>query len=249
MPTHVIVLAAGAGTRMVSDRAKVLHEAAGRPLVSWMCDLAASVEPATTVVVVGHQADEVTAILPVYSVPVVQPEQRGTAHATEVGLTGISADPDDAVVVLPGDMPLIRATTLRRLVEQHRMTHAAATVLTVRLADPSGYGRVIREGHRILRIVEHRDASVEEREIVEINTAVYAFRAADLEAALASVASSYDQGERYLTDVIEILVRDGRDVGSLLADEAEGQGVNTLEQLAAVSAELERRSIEDTATR
>jgi UDP-N-acetylglucosamine diphosphorylase/glucosamine-1-phosphate N-acetyltransferase len=239
---HVIVLAAGKGTRMESDRAKVLHEAAGRPLVLWMCDLAAALDPATLVVVVGHQADEVASVLPPTAVPALQRVQLGTGHATEIGLDSITGGRDDSIVVLPGDMPLIHAATLRALVAHHETSAVAATVLTVRLEDPTGYGRVLREGARVVRIVEHRDATDAERAVDEVNTSVYVFRRGDLEDALGEVTHDNSQGERYLTDVVQVLVAKGRPVGSLSADAVEGAGVNTLDQLALASAELVRRA-------
>ena len=248
MSVHVVVLAAGQGIRMQSDRAKVLHEVAGRPLVVWMCALAASIEPATVVVVVGHQAEEVAAVVPPGAVTVLQKEQLGTGHATQIGLNGLSALPNDTIVVLPGDMPLIRAETLERLVGEHGRTQAAATVLTTRLVDPAGYGRVLRKGARIVRIVEHRDASCEERTVDEVNTSIYAFNAADLRNGLARIANRNDQGERYLTDIVAILTRNGRNVGSVVVDASEGSGVNTPEQLAMIAAELECRAASDVQT-
>ena len=242
MSTHVIVLAAGKGTRMKSDRAKVLHEAAGRPLVLWMCDIAAAVFPDTLIVVVGHQAEEVASVLPPDAIAVLQAEQLGTGHATEVGLTAIAIEPDDAVIVLPGDMPLIREETLAGMLSVHEEGGVAATVLTVRLDDPTGYGRVIREGDRVVRIVEHGDADEAERAVDEVNTSVYAFRAADLIETLGEVGQDNEQGERYLTDVVELLVGRGRSVAAMVTEPLEGAGVNTLDQLAAASAELVRRA-------
>lgn len=242
MSLHVIVLAAGKGVRMKSDRAKVLHEAAGRPLVAWMCDLAASLTPDTTVVVVGHQAAAVEATLPSHTITALQARQDGTGHAAQIGLAATNAGPDDTIVVLPGDMPLVRSETLRSLVEHHTATASAATVLTVRLDDPTGYGRVVRRGERVIRIVEHRDASAAELAVDEVNTSVYAFRAADLASSLEAIDTDNDQGELYLTDAVEILVAAGKSVGAVLADAAEGMGVNTVDQLAAASAELDRRT-------
>ncbi len=242
MSTHVIVLAAGKGTRMKSNRAKVLHEAAGRPLVLWMCDIARAVSPDTLIVVVGHQAEDVAAVLPADAIAVLQAEQLGTGHATEVGLTAATIEPEDTVVVLPGDMPLIREETLASLLSVHERGGVAATVLTVRLDDPTGYGRVIRDGDRVVRIVEHRDADDAERAVDEVNTSVYVFRARDLTETLGDIGDDNEQGERYLTDAVELLVERGRPVAAIATDPLEGAGVNTLGQLAAASAELLRRA-------
>lgn len=237
---NAIVLAAGKGTRMYSDRAKVLHEAAGLPLVAWMHRIAGDAGAGQVVVVVGHQADEVAAALPSDTATARQAEQLGTGHAAAVGLERL--DPCDVVVVLPGDMPLIRPETIASLVTAHVAAGAAATVLSVDLADPSGYGRVVRDATgAVTAIVEHGDATEEQRAITEVNTSVYAFDPAVLDKALASLTDHNVQGERYLTDVIGVLVGDGLTVGAVAAHPVEGAGVNSHDQLAAAAAELRRR--------
>jgi bifunctional UDP-N-acetylglucosamine pyrophosphorylase/glucosamine-1-phosphate N-acetyltransferase len=192
------------------------------------------------VVVVGHQADEVAAALPPGTTTAHQVEQLGTGHAAAVGLEHL--DPCDVVVVLPGDMPLIRPETIASLVAGHVASNAAATVLSAEPADPTGYGRVVRDAAgAVTAIVEHGDATDEQRAITEVNTSVYAFDPAVLDKALAGLTDHNVQGERYLTDVIAVLVSDDRAVGAVTAEPIEGAGVNSHDQLAAAAAELRRR--------
>lgn len=240
MSVGVMILAAGKGTRMRSDRAKVLHEAAGRTLLQWVLDASSTIEPDEMSVVVGHQSGEVAATLPAGAVAAVQEPQNGTGHAASVGLTGFSDTPD-TIVIIPGDMPLVRSGTLRDLLARHRETGATATVLAVELDDPHGYGRIIRSGDRVEAIVEERDATPEMRSIAEVNTSVYVFDGAPLVDALARIGNDNDQGEYYLTDVIGVLVGDGGNVGSFLADAEEGLGVNSQAQLAEAAGVLRSR--------
>ncbi len=241
MALHVIVLAAGKGTRMRSDVAKVLHVVADRPLLSWVLDAVGTLGAATTVVVVGHQADEVARLLPGEVTVAVQAEQRGTGHATSIGLEVVNAAASDTIVVVPGDMPLIRGATMRGLVSAHDDAAAAATVMSAIVFDPAGYGRVVRDGDRVVRIVEERDATPREHAISEINTSVYAFAAGVLEPALTRIGTDNDQGELYLTDVVAVLTADGHLVSAYLIDPSEAGGVNTVEELEAVSAQLAAR--------
>src|SRR6185369_4903887 len=171
-PLGVIVLAAGLGTRMRAARAKVLHELGGRPLVRYPLAAVAGLEPARIVVVVGHQADEVRSAVLASGLPVdtvVQAEQRGTGHAAQCAVPALG-DFDGDVLILYGDVPLVTTATLRRLRDAHRTEGADVTLLTMRFADPTGYGRILRDdaGH-VRSIVEHRDASPEERAITEVN--------------------------------------------------------------------------------
>jgi len=215
---------------MEGDRAKVLHELCGRPLLSWVLDATAIAAPEATVVVVGYQADEVRRMLAPNIMSALQAEQNGTGHAAEIGLAALP--PGDAtVVVLPGDMPLLRADTIARLVAQHTRNGNAATVLTAVVDDPTGYGRVIRAGDEVEAIVEDRDTDANQRAIREVNTSVYVFDRAALDATLNRVGAENDQGERYLTDVVGLLVGDGRRVGALVTEATEGMGVNTAAQL------------------
>lgn len=240
MSIGVIVLAAGKGTRMRTDTAKVLHTAAGRTLLGWVMEAASSLDPDEIAVVVGYQADEVAQGLPEGAVAVVQEPQNGTGHATQVGLSGFTRS-HEIVVVIPGDMPLVRPGSLGRLVAQHTQTNAGATVLTVELEHPDGYGRILRTGEAVIAIVEERDTTREQRTITEVNTSVYAFDGALLADALERIGDDNDQGERYLTDVIGVLVLDGSSVGAVMGDPEEGIGVNSQGQLAEVAGHLRSR--------
>ena len=241
MSVDVIVLAAGKGTRMNTDRAKVLHEAAGRSLLGWALASLSDVEPSAVAVVVGHQADAVSAACPEGVTPVVQDPQLGTGHAVQVGLSGLP-DRDGTILVLPGDMPLIRPETLARLVAHHEEMGAAATILSVDLPDPHGYGRIIRDADGfVIGIVEERDATDAQRLVTEVNTSVYAFDGPSLRSAIHALDDDNDQGELYLTDTIAILAADGAHIEAVSASPEEGTGVNTQGQLAGVAAELRSR--------
>lgn len=238
---HVVVLAAGKGTRMESDLAKVLHEAAGRPLVSWVLDVAESVGPASITAVLGHQADRVSRVLPDHVRTVLQMPQNGTGHAAMLALEAIDPDDDDFVVVMPGDMPLVSEHTMTSLVAGHDADTDAVIVTTV-VGDPQGYGRIVRGPNGEVRsIVEELDATDEQRAICEINTSIYSLRAGPLRTALAEVGSDNAQGEQYLTDVVAWLTERDAVVKAVLAPAEEGMGVNTRQQLDAVSAWLDRR--------
>ena len=236
MSVIAIVLAAGKGTRMKSDQAKVLHRAAGRPLLAWVLDSLGGVDVDQTVAVIGYQAEAVAEVLPSGVLPAIQHEQRGTGHATQVGLGAADVSPDDVVLVLLGDMPLITPATLRSVLFVHEQTGAAATLLSVILEEDSAFGRVLRRDGHVVGIVEVRDATPEQLTVREMNTSVYAFRAAHLIAALEQLRPDNDQGELYLTDVIGILVSSGHPVAAVvLPDPDEARGVNTLEEHEAVS--------------
>ncbi len=241
MALKAIVLGAGKGTRMQSDLAKVLHPVAGRPMLSWVLDAVATAGSVETVVVVGHQADAVRDVLPGEVGSVLQEEQLGTGHATKIGLAVLDIGLDDDVIVMPGDMPLVRGGTLAELVELHRQSGAAATLLTVELEQPGAYGRVIRSDGSVIAIVEVKDASPEQLLINEVNTSVYVFTGQWLSGALARTSKENAQGEYYLTDAIGILVGDGHRIAAHRADPEEGLGVNSVDQLAAVTSILQQR--------
>ncbi|WP_117210805.1 bifunctional UDP-N-acetylglucosamine diphosphorylase/glucosamine-1-phosphate N-acetyltransferase GlmU [Allorhizocola rhizosphaerae] len=234
MTSAVIVLAAGEGKRMKSAQPKVLHQLLGRSLVGHVLAAAAPLGAEQTIVVVGHRADLVTAHLAEIApqaVPMLQEQQLGTGHAVRVALPdGIKG----TVIVLNGDVPLLRPQTLRELVERHERSGAAATVLAASVGNPAGLGRIVRDEHgRLARIVEERDASPAEREIREINAGIYAFDASYLEPALGRLGSHNDQGEEYLTDVFGLLVQDGAAVAVHVADDpAETLGANDRAELA-----------------
>jgi bifunctional UDP-N-acetylglucosamine pyrophosphorylase/glucosamine-1-phosphate N-acetyltransferase len=245
---NVLVMAAGLGTRMKSKRAKVLHELAGRPLIAHVARTAATLDPKTILVVVGHQAEEVeqAALAEVGELAsfAVQAQQRGTGDAVESARTAF-AESNSLVLVLSGDVPLIRAETLRKLIEHHRATGAACTILTVRLENPTGYGRIIRdEQDQFQRIVEQKDATEEERKVREINSGIYCFESSDLFAALRRVEPKNQQGEYYLTDVAEIILSTGGRVEVFLHNDArEVSGINTRAELAEFENLLRRNAI------
>ena len=247
-PTAVVVLAAGEGTRMRSTRPKVLHEMAGRTLVGHTLAAAAPLGADTTLVVIGAGREAVAAHLHHVApdaVPVVQAEQRGTGHATRVALEA-APDVDGTVLLLPGDTPLLRAETLRRLVEDHQSSGAVATLLTAVVSDPTGYGRVLRRSDgAVLAIVEHRDATEEQRAVDEVNTSVYAFESGPLRDALSRLSTANAQGEEYLTDVVGLFVEAGLAVGAMVADPVETAGVNDRAQLAAAHKAYNQRLLED----
>lgn len=256
-PLSAIVLAAGEGTRMRSSRPKPLHLLCGKAMVLYVLDSLADLALDRAVVVVGHGAERVTKKLSesAASLPlefVEQRVQRGTGDAVAVALTAFGNGDDDLlddgadVLVLPGDTPLLRPATVAALVEAHRSSQAAATVLTSMASDPTGYGRVVRgRDGQVVRIVEHRDATPEEREIREVNTSIYCFRRSLLAPALRRVTPDNDQGEYYLTDVVAVLADAGHTVAGVVCDdELETSGVNDRPQLAVAEAELRRRTNE-----
>jgi bifunctional UDP-N-acetylglucosamine pyrophosphorylase/glucosamine-1-phosphate N-acetyltransferase len=247
-PAAAVVLAAGQGTRMKSATAKVLHGLCGRPMLGHVLAAVAAVEPEQTLVVVGHSRDQVEAALAEqapYAAPVVQDQQNGTGHAVRLALD--AAGPiEGAVVVVPGDAPLLTADTLERLLGRHLETVAAATLLTATMPDPSGYGRVVRDpdGH-VTGIVEEKDADDRVRQIDEVATSVYVFDAAKLRACLGRLTTDNAQGEEYLTDVIGLLVADGDVVASVTADDhRETLGVNDRVQLATARRLMRDRIVE-----
>ena len=244
MSLFVVVLAAGKGTRMKSAQAKVLHPVAGRPMIDHVLRTVEALKAEKTVLVIGHGAEEVRTALagrPGLEF-VVQSPQLGTGHAllqAEPALAGKSG----TVLLLYADVPLLEAGTLTRLLETHSAARAAATVLTTVVEEPYGYGRIVRdESGQILRIVEERDASGDERDIKEINSGIYAFSLAPLFRSLHQLAADNAQGEYYLTDLVGMYRRDKARVETLVLDNAaELRGVNTRVDLAEISAVLRAR--------
>jgi bifunctional UDP-N-acetylglucosamine pyrophosphorylase/glucosamine-1-phosphate N-acetyltransferase len=246
-----VVLAAGEGTRMRSDRPKPLHRLCGRAMVLHVLDALAEMNVDRAVVVVGHGAARVTKLV-VDQAPaglrvefVEQKVQRGTGDAVLVALTAFPDDDDydGDIIVLPGDTPLIRPPTLAGLVRVHHASDAAATVLTAVLDNPTGYGRVARDrNQKVARIVEERDATAEERMIREVNTSMYVFRRSVLAPALRRLTPDNSQGEYYLTDIVTVLHDAGYPVESMVVDDTmEVAGVNDRAQLAVAEAELRDR--------
>ncbi len=233
------VLAAGKGTRMGGDRAKVLFEANGKPLIKWVLDALSEAGVQDIVVVVGHKKDDVVAKLPTGVRSAEQSPQLGTGHAVRCARSSFpevanAADPSGGnILVTYGDMPLIQAATYRKLVETRTREKVAAVLLTVPIDPDSRFGRIVRGPNgAVERIVEYKDASPAERNIGEGNAGVYCFRPDLLWSALEQVKNDNAQGEYYLTDVIGILIGSGHKVLSLRSDHpGEELGVNTPEDL------------------
>ncbi len=248
----VLILAAGLGTRMRSNLAKVLHKLDGRPLINHVCLTATALAPRRIYVVIGHQGEDVkTAVLEElneeYAAFVWQKEQLGTGHAVNSAREFLETE-DSTLLVLSGDVPMIRHETLAALVQQHhshRGKGAACTILTVKVDDPSGYGRIVRgEAGFFSRIVEQKDASEEERKINEINSGIYCFDTRKLFAALSSVQNDNVQGEYYLTDVPALLREAGEDVSLYQhTDAREVSGINNRAELADLERIVCRRTI------
>jgi len=231
----IVILAAGKGTRLKSSLAKVLHRAGGRALIEQVLRACAPLGAKKTIVVVGHQAEQVMAVVePIGAATVLQQPQHGTGHAMQVARRGLVGA--KLVVVLPGDAPLVRTETLRALVAAHRAGNAVATVLTAVVSDPSGYGRVVRKSEtQVGAIVEESQLSDEQREINEINSSIYCFTLDRLWPALAQVKPNNKHREVYLTDAIAILAARGETVlAQVAADPREVLGCNTRADLAEV---------------
>lgn len=245
MQLVAVILAAGKGTRMKSRRPKVLHEIAGRPMLHYVLDVARRAGAGRVVVIAGCGFDEVSRAAAGAEV-VRQEPQLGTAHAllqAEPALRGFEGE----LLVLCGDTPLLTGATLEGLAMHHRRSGAVATVLTARLDDPTGYGRVIRDGAgNVCRIVEHRDATEEELAVNEVNTGIYCFNSPLVFDYLRRVSPVNTQGEYYLTDVVGLMVGDGLRVASYQAPVAdEVMGINDRIQLARAGEVLRRRILED----
>jgi bifunctional UDP-N-acetylglucosamine pyrophosphorylase/glucosamine-1-phosphate N-acetyltransferase len=227
---------------MKTSTPKVLHEVAGRSMVNWVVEAVRATAPETVVVVTSAGAADVEAVLPPDVQTCVQPEQLGTAHATQVALEHIGPVEGDIVVVTPGDTPLLRPDTMRELVDMHRRTGSAVTLLTMELPDPTGYGRVLRDGtERVIGIVEHKDGDDAQRAVREVNGGVYAFDGGLLQEMLGRVGRDNVQGEYYLPDVIAMLAEKGHSLSALRTSPAELAGVNSQDQLADVARVMRRR--------
>ena len=250
-PLAAVVLAAGEGTRMRSGLPKVLHPLCGRPMLLWVLDALAALPLERIVVVVGHGAEDVTKLtqeLLKTTVPVEfveQPVRRGTGDAVSTGLSLFAddLDTDDDLLVVPGDTPLLQTATLEALVTAHASSDAAATILTARVANPDGYGRVVRDDRGAVRaVVEHRDADNATLAVDEINTSIYCFRRGLLAPALRRITPENTQGEYYLTDAVSVLRDTGHRVDAVIADDArDALGGNDRAQLAEAETILRSR--------
>ncbi len=245
----VVVLAAGEGTRMRSRKPKVMHEIAGLPLLGHALVTATQLGASHVVPVIRHQkdliAEYITAMFP-SAIIAEQDEVPGTGRAVECALAALPADFEGAVVVTSGDVPLLDVATLENLIDAHLETGAAATLLTAILDDPAGYGRIIRNtAGAFLEIIEDRDATEAQREVNEVNAGVYVFDAKQLREALAAIGTHNAQGEKYLTDVAEVLVKNKKKVLALsVTDNWLVAGINDRRQLADVALELNLRICE-----
>jgi bifunctional UDP-N-acetylglucosamine pyrophosphorylase/glucosamine-1-phosphate N-acetyltransferase len=248
----VLVLAAGAGTRMRSDTPKVLHAIAGRSLLAHSLHAIAKVAPQHLVVVLGQDHQRIAPVVADLAHTLgrtidvaMQDQQLGTGHAVLCGLSALPDDYDGVVVVTSGDIPLLDADTLADLITTHSAHPAAVTVLTTTLSDPTGYGRILRtQDHEVIGIVEQADATPSQRQIREVNAGVYAFDIAALRSALSRLRADNAQQELYLTDVIAIVRQDGRAVHARHVDDsALVAGINNRVQLAELGAELNRRIV------
>jgi bifunctional UDP-N-acetylglucosamine pyrophosphorylase/glucosamine-1-phosphate N-acetyltransferase len=244
----VVILAAGEGTRMKSSTPKVLHPIAGRTLVGHVLNAVDALAPKNVRVVVGAGREQVEAhiaeIAP-KAVTVFQEKRGGTGHATQLALAGLN--PSGTILVLAGDTPMLTGTSLAQLLAEHHAGGFTASVMTAEHPDPTGYGRIIRgDDASLLRIVEERDADEIQRDIIEVNSGVYAFDAAKLASAIGKLKNDNSQGELYLTDVIEILRNEGGKIAAVLIDDfIEILGVNDRVQLAESASLLRDRINED----
>jgi bifunctional UDP-N-acetylglucosamine pyrophosphorylase/glucosamine-1-phosphate N-acetyltransferase len=240
-PINVLVLAAGLGTRMKSEQAKVLHKLGGQPLLAHVLRSAAALNPEKIIVVIGYQADKVEAAARASLDPamaerlvfVLQTEQRGTGHAVMCARE-VLQEANGSLIVSYGDAPLVKAATLQKLRETHDAHHNAATLITIKMDIPPAYGRIIRDdAGQLVKIVEDKDCTPAQKAIQEVNPGFYCFQIAELLPALDRLTTKNAQGEYYLTDVPEILRADGKPVGTVLHDDdMELQGFNNRAEIA-----------------
>jgi bifunctional UDP-N-acetylglucosamine pyrophosphorylase / glucosamine-1-phosphate N-acetyltransferase len=240
-PTNILILAAGLGTRMKSEQAKVLHKLGGQPLIAHVVRGAARLNPEKIIVVTGYQAEQVEAAARAAIAPelaerlvfVRQTEQRGTGHAV-ICAREVLTEAKGSLIVSYGDAPLVKTSTLQKLVAEHESGQHAATLITIKMEVPPAYGRIIRDDEgQFVKIVEDKDCTPEQRAIQEVNPGFYCFNIADLLPTLDRLTTKNAQGEYYLTDVPEILRADGKSVGTVLhEDDMELQGFNNRADIA-----------------
>lgn len=230
----IIILAAGLGTRMKSNKAKVLHELNGRAMILYVVDTAVKAVGNNVVIVVGHQADKVQQIVGTRGdlFFAYQAEQLGTGHAALCTLPQVPAECGE-VVILCGDVPLLQATTIDRLISDHRRSQHDVTVLAVDLPDPTGYGRIVRDDMgRICGIVEEADATAEQKKVRTINTGIYCVKKDFLRTALQNIDTNNAQGALYLTDIVKIGYQSQKSIGVVTGENLEEfTGINTIDQL------------------
>ena len=240
----VVILAAGLGTRMKSNKAKVLHAVCGKPMVRYVVETAQKVAGSNVILVVGHQADEVRQIVSQQGTFyfALQTEQLGTGHAVLCALPHIP-DSCEEVVILCGDVPLIKAQTIEALIGSHLAERRDISVLAVELANPTGYGRILLDiDGRVQAIVEEADASAQQKRIRLINTGIFCVKKEFLAEALPQIKSNNAQGEIYLTDIIEIAYCNRKHIGAVTGDNPiEVTGINTVEELKSVEKAMKNR--------
>jgi len=243
---EVIILAAGLGTRMKSAKIKILHHAAGRPIIDYVLDLAAEVCSRPPVVVIGHQREAVQETIGARARFAVQDQPLGTGHAVLQAAPVLESTDARHVVILSGDAPLLRPETLRSLIDQHMRDNNSLTVLTMKLDDAAMYGRIVRDADgSVMRIVEFKDANDEQKKINEVNAGIYVVAADELFGNLRGLSAENAQKEYYLPDLIGMLRGAGKRVGAVVAhDPMEALGVNSRSELATVEAEIQRRVVE-----
>lgn len=245
MKTTAVILAAGQGTRMKSKLPKVLHKALGKPMVQWVIDCLRQADITDMIAVLGHGGDQVAPVVGEQAAVVYQTEQLGTGHAVMQAVPALSAE-NDCVLVICGDTPLLRAQTIRQLTEKHQAEGNVVTILTAHTEQPTGYGRIVRQGQQITAIVEQKDASEEQKQIKEINTGTYCFDQKFLLQYLSALDTNNAQKEYYLTDLIKIANQHDLPVGGfVLEDFNESLGVNNRVQLSQAEAILRRRKCEE----
>lgn len=238
-----LILAAGAGTRMKSERAKVAHELLGKPLVRWVIDAASGAGSQEIITIVGHEKEQVIPLVNDTTI-VVQQERLGTGHAVKIAqpVLGDKDTTNASLVVLCGDAPLIKPQTIKQLVASQQMSKAAVCVLTHLMDDPTNYGRIIRDAHgNVLSIVEEKDATEQQRKVKECNSGAYCFDLSTLLKSIEDLSCDNAQGEYYLTDVVGICAKKGLTVKAHIVDADETQGINSRLQLAEATKSMQRR--------
>ncbi|UCC38683.1 MAG: bifunctional UDP-N-acetylglucosamine diphosphorylase/glucosamine-1-phosphate N-acetyltransferase GlmU [Candidatus Aminicenantes bacterium] len=246
-----LILAAGKGTRFKSEKAKVLFPMLGKSMLNLVIDCIQGLKPEKACVVVGHQKDEVVKEASLLKVHYVyQKEQLGTAHAVMAARNILLKDRDKDVLIINGDLPLIRSETLKPLLDSHRKKGNSLTFLTAELENPTGFGRIIRSEHNMIKVIEEKDATPSERKIKEINAGVYLFKIKDLLEALPKVSNQNKKSEYYLTDITEILSQEGKKIGAFKTSHSEEIiGINDRYELAMAIEALRERKIRSLAQR
>ncbi|MEA2162387.1 MAG: bifunctional UDP-N-acetylglucosamine pyrophosphorylase / glucosamine-phosphate N-acetyltransferase [Thermoanaerobaculia bacterium] len=241
----VIILAAGLGTRMKSATIKILHRAAGRPIIDYVLDLAAQVSDRAPVMVIGHQREAVQKAVDDRARFAIQETQQGTGHAVLQAAEILETTGAGRILILSGDVPLTYPETLQQLIDEHERSQNALTLLTMRPDDPAMYGRIVRDADgNVTRIVEAKDASDDEKQIGEVNAGIYIFDGEHLFENLRNLSTDNSQGEYYLTDLLAVLRGAGHRIGAVVAsDPIEALGVNSRAELATVEGEIQRRVV------